>query len=138
MFYGELELNGNFLYVNAGHPPPFHLSVSGEATPLEEGGIVMGPLPEATYERGYCKLRPGELLVLFTDGILEATCESEDPAEEYGRDRLKDRVRLLRDHSAEEIVDGIFDDVAAFCGGEDANDDRTVVVVRYPEEDEGG
>ena len=134
MFYGELELNGNFLYVNAGHPPPFHLSVSGEVTSLEEGGIVMGPLPAATYERGYCKVRPGELVVMYTDGIVEAHRESSGDPEEYGRDRLLDRVRSLRDHSAEEIVDGIFDDVAEFCGGETANDDRTAVVIRYPED----
>ena len=53
MFYGELELNGVFIYVNAGHPPPIHLAADGTVRNLEEGGPVLGPLPDATYERGF-------------------------------------------------------------------------------------
>lgn len=136
LFYGELELNGNFLYVNAGHPPPFHLSAAGDVTSLEQGGVVMGPLPAATYERGYCLIRPGDLLVLYTDGIVEAHCDSDqEEIEEYGRDRLIEIVRSLRDRPAAEIVAGIFEDVGTFCDGCPPNDDRTVVVLRYPEED---
>ena len=45
MFYGELESNGNFIYVNAGHPPPFHIAADGEVTLLVHGGPVLGPLP---------------------------------------------------------------------------------------------
>ncbi len=136
LFYGELELNGNFLYVNAGHQPPFHLSAAGEVTSLEQGGVVMGPLAKATYERGFCAIRPGDLLVLYTDGIVEAHCDSDaGEIEEYGRDRLIEIVRSLRDRSAAKIVDGIFEDVGAFCHGCPPNDDRTVVVLRYPEED---
>ena len=44
MFYGELEPNGVFIYVNAGHPPPFHLAANGEVRFLDEGGAVLGPL----------------------------------------------------------------------------------------------
>ena len=132
LFYGELELNGNFLYVNAGHPPPFHLAADGEVTLLEEGGVVMGPLPDATYERGYVKLGPGDLLVLYTDGIAEAHPEGSAELDEYGRDRLIECVKSLRDSSAEDIVNGIFADVDKFTAGSTASDDRTVCVARYP------
>ncbi len=59
MFYGELELNGVFIYVNAGHPPPFHLAADGTARELSEGGPVLGPLSDATYERGFVRMKPG-------------------------------------------------------------------------------
>jgi len=72
MFYGELELNGVFIYVNAGHPPPFHLTADGAVTHLEAGGPVLGPLQEASYERGFVIMKPGDMLVLYTDGIVEA------------------------------------------------------------------
>ena len=60
MFYGELELNGVFIYVNAGHPPPFHLDKHGKCRYMEEGGPVLGPLSEASYERGFVIMKPGE------------------------------------------------------------------------------
>jgi serine phosphatase RsbU (regulator of sigma subunit) len=71
MFYGELELNGVFIYVNAGHPPPFHLAADGTVTHLEAGGPVLGPLSEASYERGFVIMKPGDMLVFYTDGIVE-------------------------------------------------------------------
>jgi hypothetical protein len=70
MFYGELERHGVFIYVNAGHPPPYYLGADGEP-PLDEGGTVLGPLADATYERGFVTMRPGDLLVLYTDGVTE-------------------------------------------------------------------
>ena len=73
MVYGELEASGNFVYVNCGHPPPFRVAADGKEKLLERGGIVLGPIPDATYERGFVKIRPGDLLVLYTDGIVEGT-----------------------------------------------------------------
>ncbi|HVR30449.1 MAG TPA: PP2C family protein-serine/threonine phosphatase, partial [Thermoanaerobaculia bacterium] len=106
MFYGELELNGNFLYVNAGHPPPFHLGADGEVAFLESGGVVLGPLPDASYERGFVAVEPGDLLVLYTDGIVEARLRG--GGDEYGVDRLVEVVRRFRQLSAQEVVDAVF------------------------------
>jgi len=138
MFYGELELNGVFIYVNAGHPPPFHLTAAGEVHDLDEGGTVLGPLADSTYERGFVRMDPGDLVVLYTDGILEASpSPSDDPDPvEYGIDRLVDCVRANRDLSAKEIVERVLADVDAFCGDEAARDDRTLMVVRYPDSDD--
>ncbi len=135
MFYGELELNGVFIYVNAGHPPPFHLDAAGAVTYLEHGGAVLGPIADSTYERGFVRMRPGDTVVLYTDGMIEASpLSAPDRApEEYGVERLVALARSLRARPAREIVDAMLRDVEAFCGDAEAQDDRTVVVVRYPD-----
>jgi len=135
LFYGELELNGVFIFVNAGHPPPFHLSAAGEVRFLHEGGAVLGPLGDATYERGFVSMAPGDMVVLYTDGMIEAASTSPDAVapEEYGIERLVERARSLRGRGAREIVAALLADVERFGAGQPIQDDRTVVVVRYPE-----
>lgn len=133
VFYGELELNGVFIYVNAGHPPPFHVAGDGSVRWLEEGGAVLGPIANATYERGFVRLQPGDLLVFYTDGIIEATNGAlELGGEEFGEERLVAAATAVRDLPAREIVDEIFAAVERFAEGTPPEDDRTVVVVRYP------
>lgn len=132
MFYGELELNGVFIYVNAGHPAPFHLAADGTVHHMEEGGPVLGPLPGATYERGFVIMKPGDMMVFYTDGICETSRGEAGAEEEYGVDRLLEVVRNLQGRPAQEVVDAVFADVAAFAGDAPAEDDRTVVVVAYP------
>lgn len=130
MFYGELELNGSFIGVNAGHPPPFHLAADGTATHLDRGGPVLGPLPDSTYDRDFVQLRPGELLVLYTDGITET--RHSDGEEELGIERL---VAVAREHlgrPAAEVIDGIFARLEEWSGGAKPQDDCTMVVVVRP------
>jgi phosphoserine phosphatase RsbU/P len=134
MFYGELELNGTFIYVNAGHPAPFHLSAAGEARFLEHGGPVLGPIADASYERGFVNLHPGDLVVLTTDGILETERRRAGAREEFGSEQVLEVTRQHRERPAAEIVAAIFDSVEKWSGGRAAKDDRTVVVVRYPAE----
>ena len=134
MFYGELELNGVFIYVNAGHPPPYHIAANGMVRSMEEGGPVLGPLPETSYERGFVIMKPGDMLVFYTDGICETHGRDGEgePEEEYGVDRM---LRVAREHqgrSSQEVADAIFASVEAFSGGAPADDDRTVMVVTYP------
>lgn len=132
MFYGELELHGTFIYVNAGHPPPYYLGADGTEQPLEEGGTVLGPIADATYERGFVTMRPGDLLVLYTDGVTETRGRGADGWEEYGVERLLEVVKANRDRPAQEIVDAVFEDVDRFSRARPATDDRTLLVVRYP------
>ena len=139
MFYGELELNGVFIYVNAGHPPPFHLKADGTYQLMEEGGPVLGPLVQATYERGFVILKPGDLLVFYTDGIVEARGREGEglELEEYGLDRLVQVVTANRRRPAQAIVEAVFDSVDRYTEGADPEDDRTVMIVTYPEADIG-
>ncbi|HVT18789.1 MAG TPA: PP2C family protein-serine/threonine phosphatase [Thermoanaerobaculia bacterium] len=139
MFYGELELNGVFIYVNAGHPPPFHLAADGTITDLEAGGPVLGPLAEASYERGFVIVKPGDMLVFYTDGIVETRGAEKpgQPLEEYGSERLQRVAREHRGKPSKEVVAAIFASVDAFAQGAPADDDRTVMVVTYPGADLG-
>ncbi len=141
MFYGELERTGAFIGVNAGHPPPFHISREGEVQFLEEGGPVLGPLRDANYDRCFVQMRPGDLLVLYTDGISEILRgglrpESASPDQiddEYGVERLVEAARANLGKTAEEVIDAIFADLESFTGATQLQDDATLVVVVYPE-----
>jgi serine phosphatase RsbU (regulator of sigma subunit) len=152
MFYGELELNGVFIYVNAGHPPPFHLAADGTVTHLEAGGPVLGPLSEASYERGFVIMKPGDMLVFYTDGIVETRSGSQReapretpprlshpaaaPLEEYGVERLLAVARRHQGQPSQAVVEAIFADVEEWSLGAPADDDRTVVVVTSPAADQ--
>lgn len=131
MFYGELEADGLLIYVNAGHPSPLHFRNDGQEVELEEGGPVLGPLRDASYERGFVRLRPGEMVALYTDGIDEARRPLPGGGwEEYGVERLRNALRRNRDRSAEEIVDAVRADIIDFRGTRPPRDDRTLVVVK--------
>jgi len=139
MFYCELELTGGVVGVNAGHPPPFYLAVDGTVTFFDAGGPVLGPLPNASYERSFAQMRPGELLVMYTDGITETLEASKDSAdapswegEEYGVERLLEVARENQGRRAEEVIDAIFESLTSWSGNAPAQDDCTVVVVVYP------
>jgi len=124
LFYGELETGGILIYTNAGHNPPFVLK-KGKVEFLRNGGPVLGPTPDATYTRGYVKLDPGDLLCMYTDGIIEAH-DSDD--QEFGTDRLLRIVKANRHRSAHEIGLEVLVRVAKW--GRKGEDDRTIVIVK--------
>jgi len=126
LFYGELEKNGNFIYCNAGHPPAL-LYHEGRFVALDLGGLVLGPDPEARYERGYVRVEPGALIVLYTDGITEAT---DDADEAFGVERLKETIAEHASLPARALVDLIFQRVESFSRRATPRDDQTVVVAR--------
>ena len=134
MFYGELELNGVFIYVNAGHPPPFHITADGTVRYLEEGGPVLGPLPDASYQRGFVIMKPGDMLVFYTDGICETQGRDENGRQigEYGLERLVEVAREHQGETAREVVEAIFASVESFSRQAPPDDDRTVMVVSHP------
>ena len=125
LFYGELEENGTFIYSNAGHNPPFVLKEGDEYHFLREGGLILGPTPDATYNRGYIELSAGNVLCMYTDGITES---HNDEDEEFGLDRLIDLVRQNREKPAQEIVSTVLNAVEMW--GRVGEDDRTVVIVK--------
>lgn len=125
LFYGEIEEDGHFIYVNAGHPPPLHFSAKG-VTQLQQTGMVLGPSARATYSRGFLSLASGDALLLYTDGMIEAT----DRGREFGLERLKKAFIAIRDRPSQEISRALIDKVQEFTRGRPAEDDRTVVVVK--------
>jgi sigma-B regulation protein RsbU (phosphoserine phosphatase) len=126
LFYGEIEEDGNLMYVNAGHPHPLHFHGSG-VTPLVQTGLVLGPSEKATYSRGYRLLDRGDALLLYTDGMVEAHGPD---GEEYGVGRLVREFLELRDLPSDEVARELIRRVGEWAGGGDPEDDRTVVVLK--------
>jgi sigma-B regulation protein RsbU (phosphoserine phosphatase) len=123
-FYGELETGGILIYSNAGHNPPFLLK-GNRVEYLRNGGPVFGPTPDATYTRGFAKLDPGDLLCLYTDGIVEAHDRRD---KEFSLERLVRVVRQNRMRSAQDIGQEVLARVAKW--GREGEDDRTIVIVK--------
>ncbi len=71
LFYAEVEEAGAVIYVNAGHCAPLLFNPSGAVFELPSTGPVLGPLPDTKYRRSWATLRPGEILLIFTDGLIE-------------------------------------------------------------------
>jgi sigma-B regulation protein RsbU (phosphoserine phosphatase) len=134
MFYAELEESGNMAYVNGGHCPPLLVSNEGEVFELKTCGPVLGPLPDAVYRRGYATLKPGEVLVMYTDGVTEREDHlskvNEDDIVELGRDGLISTIRDCREKSAAEIAEKIIERVREFGNGRPFEDDVSVMVVK--------
>jgi sigma-B regulation protein RsbU (phosphoserine phosphatase) len=128
LFYGELETGGILIYCNAGHNPPFHLKANGQVEFLRNGGPVLGPTPDATYTRGFAQLRPGDLLCMYTDGIIEAH-DAKD--REFSTERLVRLVKANRTRTSQEIGQEVLARVEKW--GREEEDDRTVVIIKAVE-----
>lgn len=128
-FWGIISDNGTkFKYVNAGHDPPI-LFRKGSDVPvlLEEGGVILGAMPTMMpYESAEIDLKPGDLIVFFTDGVTEAM--NPEQTEEYETDRLKECIRKNRDKTAQEIQDAIITDINAFSNNIQYDDITTIVL----------
>ncbi len=132
LFYCELEMYGNIVYINAGHPPPFLVS-DDNIHELCRGGMVLGPNPLAVYKRGFAYLGTGDLLVIFSDGIIEAR-SSENI--EFGTDRLRSIVLEKRSGSSKDIVETVFDAVSHHSNHQSPQDDQTLLIVKRTGEED--
>jgi sigma-B regulation protein RsbU (phosphoserine phosphatase) len=127
-FYGALDAtNRTLAYANAGHNPPLLMDAEGNARFIERGGIPLGMFRDTRYYEYYLPIQPGQTIVLYTDGITEATNAS---GTEYGRERLERKVREGRDLSARELINFLHTDVLAWTEGRGATDDVTFVVIK--------
>jgi phosphoserine phosphatase RsbU/P len=97
----------------------------GEVTILNEGGMVLGLFPKATYEERQFALRPGDCLLLTTDGVTEAADELD---EEFGNERVIASARSAQGLGAQGIRTRILEDVTRFCKG-NFHDDASLMVV---------
>lgn len=128
LVYGILDTEKHtFCYSNAGHNPPLLTSPAKPLRSLSIGGTLLGILNGVTFEEETITLEPGEVMVLYTDGIPEANNERQ---ELLGEERLAHVVEAHRAYSAEVIRDAILSAVRTHQGDEAAADDMTVVVVR--------
>jgi hypothetical protein len=118
-------------YINAGHLPPLLICQKGrrafDVRRLGEGGMVLGVQPGAKYCQCEIAAQPGDLLVIFSDGISEAANAKE---EEFGEERLLEVIEENWEKSSEEICDAILARIRSFLGSQWPQDDQTLMVVR--------
>lgn len=119
---------GDLVYCNAGHNPPLLVRVNDEVENLEGTGLPLGIMRDAAYEQKSCRLESGDALVLFSDGVTEASVP--DTEEEFGEQRLISTIRCTRNGTAASMIEAINAEVFAFAGDAPAADDVTVVVAR--------
>lgn len=126
LFYGEIEKNGTLVYCNAGLVPPL-LFKKNYIKELTRGGPIIGPKLDAKYEREFALMEKGDILAIFTDGLVE-TFNTKN--EEYGVNRLKKLILQNKNKSSEELVNLIINDVSSFRNEIKQNDDLTIVLIK--------
>src|SRR5882762_10483559 len=127
-FYAILDSkNRTLAYCNAGHNPPFLMEADGKVQFEERGGVPLGMFGDTRYYEYFATIEPGQVLVLYTDGVTEATNRALD---EYGRDRLVEAVRQCRHLGAREMIDYIHRDVLNWTEGLGATDDVTFFIIK--------
>ena len=127
-FLGVIDRSKDELtFVNAGHNPPVLVGSKGRPAALESTGLCLGMFPAQTYGEKTVALKPGDILCLYTDGIVESRKGKE---EEFGDERLVARIRESSSLAAGEIRDKIYEDVFGFTGSAEAGDDMTLVIIK--------
>jgi sigma-B regulation protein RsbU (phosphoserine phosphatase) len=126
--FGVLDMGARRLtYVNAGHNPALlYRAASDQFETLDPTGPLLGTFETATFKERVVELRPGDVLVMYTDGVTEAMTPA---GELFGEERLRREIEKRREEPAAKIVRGIWEAVLAFEAGEQ-EDDATLVVVR--------
>jgi sigma-B regulation protein RsbU (phosphoserine phosphatase) len=118
-------------YCNAGHNPPIVLRRKGSRedaiTRLGPTGAAIGLVEETRFGEQTVELCKGDLVVMYTDGVTEATNPQE---EEFGQERLTSLIKRVQQNAPRQVVREIREDLAVFCGDNSLADDTTVVVCR--------
>jgi serine phosphatase RsbU (regulator of sigma subunit) len=118
---------GELTYSNAGHNPPLLVHEDGTWEELKGGGMIMGILGMAKYDEYKAQMRPGDVLVMYSDGVTEA---ANPQGEDFGEDKLGKLVSSMKGRPAKEMIVEIQKAVAAFGEGAPPADDITVMISR--------
>ena len=127
MWYGTIDHQSKQLtYCNAGHEPAM-LVRDGKIKALDVGGMVAGVVKDATYSKAVIDLKPGDTILLHSDGVTDAMNEHD---ERFGRERLEYALQEVASMSAQEGVDRLVERLADYRGEREPNDDITIVLLR--------
>ena len=128
-FIGVLDSKtGDLAYVNAGHNPPLLMRADGSVEKLECTGLILGILPASRYEEKSVTLQSGDAVVLFSDGVTEASRPDVD--EEFGEERLAQAFSKVRHLPAQAIIEAINHELQEFTAGSPPADDITLVIAK--------
>ena len=127
LFLGYYDVpTGVLVYANAGHNPPYVVRADGVLASLDPTGPLVAPFPSAVFRNADCQLDPGDLLVLFTDGVTEAGTRDGDL---YGETRLEQLLSAERQQPVDQLCTSLVATASDFSDGELA-DDVTVLALR--------
>jgi len=127
-FYGILDVtNKTLTYTNAGHNPPILFDKDGNYRFIDRGSVPLGMFRDTRYHEYYLTTEPGEVLLLYTDGVTEA---QNSHGEEFGRERLAEAVKTNRELGARELIAAVHHEVIAWTDGRGATDDVTFFVIK--------
>ena len=128
MFYAVYDpSSGELVYANGGHNSPLIIHTDGSSTVLPlTGGIALGLMSDISYEQNVITLSPGDVLLLYTDGVTEAMNER---GEEFGMERLRRIFTDAHSNSSREVNRAIFEAVHAFTGAIPQSDDITCLTL---------
>jgi phosphoserine phosphatase RsbU/P len=129
LFYAVIDCElRQVTYANAGHNPPMvYRAGSGAIEELGTTGVALGIMERALYTEEVCVLSPGDVLLMYTDGITEADNEAEKM---FGEERLREGLIRYHDLPARGIMDSVLKDVRAFAAGYPQSDDITLMVLK--------
>jgi serine phosphatase RsbU (regulator of sigma subunit) len=128
LFYAVIDLERSRIdYVNAGHHHPFLVRPDGAVSDLTQGGTVLGLVEDSEYETGSVGIEKGDLLVFYSDGVID---RSDERGEMYGIERLKEAAVRSRRDSARITLYSLLGEVQGWSGGVPPEDDATLVVAK--------
>ncbi len=133
LFCGQLDAeNHTFSYVNAGHTDAFHIDYDkGDINHLNKGGLMVGIMDDAEFEEGEVTLKPGQQIIIYSDGISEPQNANGDLYEEV---RFKDWLLEHPECTPEETIKLLIEDVKEFSKSSEQSDDITLIVIKRDEE----
>ena len=127
LWYGTLDAtSGRLTYCNAGHEPPLMLR-DGKLHSLAEGGMIVGVDREQTYEKGMWDFEPGDMVLLYTDGLADAM---NSESKRFGRERIEKLMLEVADRSANDALNHILWNVRQHTGPRRASDDTTLILIK--------
>jgi HAMP domain-containing protein len=129
LFYAEYSLRtGDLRYVNAGHDWPMVVRPDGQLfIDLESSGLMLGALPDVSLHENEIELEEGDLVVAYSDGLIDAVNERDEP---FGRERVREVLRSLAHLHPDEIAAGVEKALADWRGGAEDVDDITILILR--------
>jgi phosphoserine phosphatase RsbU/P len=127
-FLAEFDpISRAFTYINAGHNNPVLRRASGEVERLIAGGLPLGIRDEAAYDSGSAVLQPGDWLLIFTDGLVEATNDSD---QEYDETRMLNVLNAGTNTAPSELLHRMMADLDIFVGATPQHDDVTCMLIK--------